>query len=144
MKVTDRPALLWLWRRPAATALIQPLAWEPPYATGAALKRQKKTKNKTKTSFCLEDLLISFALCCKPTSRRGSGTEYTFSKLNVQTGTLLRVIANAVNSYVGTTGINWDTWPSYFCGPAMTGARLFICLFSYLLSEMLPKKKYHV
>ena len=32
------PALLW---RPAATAPIQPLAWEPPYATGAALKRQK-------------------------------------------------------------------------------------------------------
>ena len=30
--------LLWLWRRQAATALIQPLAWEPPYATGAALK----------------------------------------------------------------------------------------------------------
>ena len=26
--------LLWLWCRPAATALIRPLAWEPPYATG--------------------------------------------------------------------------------------------------------------
>ena len=35
--------LLWLWPRPAAAALIQPLAWEPPYATGAALE---KTKNK--------------------------------------------------------------------------------------------------
>ena len=29
------------WYRPAATALIQPLAWELPCATGAALKRQK-------------------------------------------------------------------------------------------------------
>ena len=29
-------ALLWLWRRPVATAPIQPLAWEPPYAAGAA------------------------------------------------------------------------------------------------------------
>ena len=38
-------ALLWLWRRPGAVALIQPLAWEPPYAVGAALKKQKK-KNK--------------------------------------------------------------------------------------------------
>ena len=28
------PALLWLWRRPAAVALIQPLAWESPYAVG--------------------------------------------------------------------------------------------------------------
>ena len=36
--------LLWLWCRPAATALIQPLAWEPPYAVGAALK---ETKTKT-------------------------------------------------------------------------------------------------
>ena len=35
------PAWLWLWCRPAATALIQPLAWELPYAEGAALKRQK-------------------------------------------------------------------------------------------------------
>ena len=28
------PALLWLWRRPAATAPIRHLAWEPPYAAG--------------------------------------------------------------------------------------------------------------
>ena len=35
-------ALLWLWRRLAAAALVRPLAWELPYATGAALKRQKK------------------------------------------------------------------------------------------------------
>ena len=37
---------LWLWHRPAATVLIQPLAWELPYATGAALKRQKTKKKK--------------------------------------------------------------------------------------------------
>ena len=34
--------------RPAATAPIQPLAWEPPYAAGAALKGQK-TKDKKKS-----------------------------------------------------------------------------------------------
>ena len=39
-------ALLWLWCRPAATALIGPLAWEPPYALGAALKKKKKTNKK--------------------------------------------------------------------------------------------------
>ena len=38
-------ALLWLWRRPAATALMGPLAWEPPYAAHAALKK-KDNKNK--------------------------------------------------------------------------------------------------
>ena len=37
-------ALLWLRHRPAATAPIRPLAWEPPYTAGAALK--KKTKDK--------------------------------------------------------------------------------------------------
>ena len=36
------PALLWLWSRPTAAALIQPLAWELPYATDVALKRKKK------------------------------------------------------------------------------------------------------
>ena len=33
------PTLLWLWGRLAAGALIGPLAWEHPYAIGAALKR---------------------------------------------------------------------------------------------------------
>ena len=32
------------WHRPAATALIHLLAWEPPYAVGVALKRQKIKK----------------------------------------------------------------------------------------------------
>ena len=36
--------LLWLWCRPAAIAPIRLLAWEPPYAVGVALKRQKKKK----------------------------------------------------------------------------------------------------
>ena len=39
-------ALLWLWHRLAAVALIPPLAWEPPYSTGAALKSKKKKKIK--------------------------------------------------------------------------------------------------
>ena len=35
-------ALLWLWCRTKATGPIRPLVWEPPYATGTALKRKKK------------------------------------------------------------------------------------------------------
>ena len=38
--------LLWLWPRLAAVALIRPLAWEPPSAVGAALKKTKKKKDK--------------------------------------------------------------------------------------------------
>ena len=49
------PALLWLWCRPAAVAPIQPIAWEPPYAIGAALKKQtKKECGITQMSFQVE------------------------------------------------------------------------------------------
>ena len=45
------PELLWLWHRLVVTSQIGPLAWEPLYAEGAALKKkqkQKKTKGKKK------------------------------------------------------------------------------------------------
>ena len=42
------PPLQWLWCRLPATAPIQPLAWEPPYAAGMALKGQKKKDQKKK------------------------------------------------------------------------------------------------
>ena len=38
--------LLCLWCRLAAVAPIRPLAWDPPYAAGVALKGQK-TKTKS-------------------------------------------------------------------------------------------------
>ena len=40
--------LLWLRHRLAATAPIRPLAWEPPYASGAALEKAKRQKKKKK------------------------------------------------------------------------------------------------
>ena len=42
------PELLWLWLWPAVVTPIHSLAWEPPYAAGAALKRQKEKKKKRK------------------------------------------------------------------------------------------------
>ena len=39
-RCTLDPVFLWLWYRLVAAALIRPLAWEPPYAVDAALKRQ--------------------------------------------------------------------------------------------------------
>ena len=38
--------MLWLWCRTAAVAPIRPLAWEPTFATGVALKRQKTKKKR--------------------------------------------------------------------------------------------------
>ena len=43
--------LLCLWCRPAAAALIQPLAWEPTYALGTGLKRDPPPKKKKIVSF---------------------------------------------------------------------------------------------
>ena len=41
-------ALLWLWCRLTAVALIQHLAWEPPYAPDVALKKNNKFFKKGK------------------------------------------------------------------------------------------------
>ena len=47
-RLGSNTVLLWLWCRLAATALIQPLAWKPPYAAGAALEKAKRQKKKKK------------------------------------------------------------------------------------------------
>ena len=52
------PVLPWLWRRLVATALIQPLDWEPPYAMGVALKKTKRQKKK-KNYLAIEAVNIS-------------------------------------------------------------------------------------
>ena len=45
--------------RPAATAPIRPVAWEPPYAAGAALKGQK-TKNKQTKKQNRKSIMLHF------------------------------------------------------------------------------------
>ena len=35
-------AFLWLWPRPVTVALLQPLAWEPPYAVDVGVKKTEK------------------------------------------------------------------------------------------------------
>ena len=43
------PELLWLWCRRAAAALMQPLAWELPYAAHVALKSKAKQERQRET-----------------------------------------------------------------------------------------------
>ena len=53
--------MLWLWRRPAAVALIHLLAWKLPYAASAALKkreREKKKKGKDLGAFVTSPCLV--------------------------------------------------------------------------------------
>ena len=42
--------LVLLWRRPVATAPISSLAWEPPYAVGAALGKKKRMTEEYETN----------------------------------------------------------------------------------------------
>ena len=41
-RCSSEVALLRLWHRSAAVALVRPLAWEPTYAMSVTLKRQRK------------------------------------------------------------------------------------------------------
>ena len=76
-------ALLWLWCRPAAVALIRTLAWEPPHAEGAALQSKKKEREKERKVFHLDIqafnfwvfLFVCFCFCLfrtKPSAYGGS------------------------------------------------------------------------
>ena len=65
--------MLWLWCGLAATALIRPWARKSPYATGTALKRQKKKKEKKKKNKTLQKVVtektylkIMKGICEKP------------------------------------------------------------------------------
>ena len=77
-------ALLWLWRRLAATAPTGPLAWELPYASGVALKRQKtkkkkKRKEKKKTKIIQGWFNIRKSICViHPTSRFKEKATWSF------------------------------------------------------------------
>ena len=66
------PALLWLWWRLAAVALILPLAWEllilplawePPFAVGAAQRNGKKTKKKKRKKRKQECVCVYVCVC---------------------------------------------------------------------------------
>ena len=60
-RCSSDPALLWLWRRLETTAPIQPLAWEPPHAAGAAQEiattTKKTKKDKKKLKFLREHII---------------------------------------------------------------------------------------
>ena len=52
---------LWLWHRPATTAPIQTLIWDPPYA----MALDKKKKKKISSSGIVEAKAIVKPLFCK-------------------------------------------------------------------------------
>ena len=70
------PALLRLWCRPAAIAPIGPLAWEPLYVAGVALKSKKTHTNreeKLKTSREKQLLYTHISDLISPTNQADKG-----------------------------------------------------------------------
>ena len=103
--------LLWLWRRPAATAPIL-LAWEPPHAAGAVLKRQKtKNNNNNASSF----------------SNHFSGHIWFFFSLSFNLKGLLLYIQSHVNIIISLV----QQVPTH---PPWTAERILIFFLSFPLS----------
>ena len=73
------PMLLWLWNRLEAEAPIRPLAWEPPYAVGAAQEMAKKKKTKKK-GFCTAKEILN------KTKREPTEWEKIFAKGSIDKG----------------------------------------------------------
>ena len=70
--------LLWLWHRPAAAALIRSLAWEPPYATGAALEKKKKKQKNAKGVFTYVFFLYGFYLAKISRGKKSAFKRHSF------------------------------------------------------------------
>ena len=66
-------ALLWLWHRLVATALIRPLAWEPPNAAGVAQEMAKGPKKKKK-----KDRFVKY---CWSNEHRGNDCSFRTAKI---------------------------------------------------------------
>ena len=76
----------WLWCRLAAAAPIRPLAWEPPYAKGAALKSihpKVATSHERQEESQGELRLSVFSLKRSKEGRVGGGRQRKYSALSV-------------------------------------------------------------
>ena len=71
-------ALLWLWLWPVATALIRPLAWEPPYAASQKTKDKRQKKRKFSRVQELESQINVLHRLTKIFSSYSSDKDYFF------------------------------------------------------------------
>ena len=82
------PMLLWLWCRPAATALIGPLSWELSKAAGVALEKQnKQNPPKTTRGYDIKRRLRTTHLAAGTTSPSETSADFTLAKASVPIST---------------------------------------------------------
>ena len=150
-------AFLWLWHRQVAVAPVGPLAWEPPYATGTALKRKKdKTKkkkknqkqqtNKTHTQMnyiiiqcvrCLIDfrLKLRWIQGCIPFSRVWVGSFPCHFQL-LQAGHIYPLALSSFPASSKLANINWVIFivyhPDCFFCPLCTFSRTLVIILGLL------------
>ena len=118
--------LLWLWCRPAAIALIRPLAWELPYAAGAALKSNKRKKERRKERCwavsCIDGVGLSdtgLGGLCLPMASPSPPT--SLSPIHLSNDWWVRAVELRILE------VKWKVWPSR--GQHLSPRRLFFFLF---------------
>ena len=121
--------LLWLWRRPVATARIRSLALESPHAAGAALKRQKKKKKKKKKKkegqLASESTLTLFSNCSYIMSLKKYSHKWPDSSVFDFCGVLcLELVADLKNSRIFFS-IVWKILVAFNFGFLVQGALKF-------------------
>ena len=90
---------LWLWRRPAAAALIRPLAWEPPYAAGTAPPPKKSFKGLFEPAEVQDDLTLATIEVRYPwlhftSSGHGQNTRFEFQCPNLTSSLVILIKPN--------------------------------------------------
>jgi len=121
-------ALLWLWCRLVASALIRPLAWEPLYATDAALEKTKR-QNKIKISQekhalrqvprnpTCDDMYSGLPRPLGP-HRRPSRGRHLPSKCRTRISSLGRTSALAQSLVLGASGTYYPGSSCFCCLPS--------------------------
>ena len=125
-------ALLWLWCRPAAITLIRSIAWELPYATGAAVKSKKfYTKKlyqivKYTAAFTKMKLLL-FA----DESVTTNGGKFREIRLPTQGKIFLKSWLSTASDLISfSKWFDWDTYFNVITQSNVLSTLKYVCCFS--------------
>ena len=129
-QVRFRSGIAVLWRRPAATAPIGPLAWEPPYAVGSAPKRQPPPKKIAECQRSKQDsqdtvtIAIKYLPVCHKTCPSRGGGLWPLS-LDVPYLTRCSKVRDHEGHFDCKHSLNSGCWAPAYCVPQLSSDKLF-------------------